>query len=121
MYGTVLLPVVKKLPSHFYRTGAGNEPVREWLKSLPQEDRRVLGRAIAIIEFGWPIGMPVCRTLGDGLWEVRSDLSGNRTARVLFCVAQRRLVLLHGFVKKTRTTPKPDLELARLRQREVKG
>ena len=95
--------------------------MRDWLKGLPEDDRRALGRDIAIVEFGWPVGMPVCRALGGGLWEVRTDLTGNRIARVLFCVARGELVLLHGFVKKSRTTPRADLNLARLRQREVEN
>ena len=78
----------KKLPALFYRTAAGREPVREWLKNLPVEDRRILGTDIATVEFGWPVGMPVCRlTTGRrGLFEVRSSLTGNRIARVLFCI-----------------------------------
>jgi phage-related protein len=112
---------VKKLPARFYRWRTGAEPVREWLKSLSEEDRRTLGRDIAVVEFGWPIGMPVCRPLGGGLWEIRSDLTGNRIARVVFCVAHGHLVLLHGFIKKAQRTPKADLELARRRQREVES
>ena len=65
------------------------------------------------VEFGWPIGMPVCRPLGHGLYEVRSSLLGNRIARVLFYVDKRgRMVLLHGFIKKTQKTPDADLKLA---------
>ena len=63
--------------------------------------------------------MPVCRPLGRGLWEVRSNLPGNRIARVIFCIAQRQMVLLHGFVKKTRKTPDEDLALARKRMKEI--
>lgn len=64
---------------HLFRTAAGGEPVREWLKSLePIEDRKQVGVDIKTIEFGWPVGMPGCRPLGDGLYEVRSNLSGNK-------------------------------------------
>ena len=110
---------LKKLPAAFYRSARGTEPVREWLKGLSAADRRILGYDIATVEFGWPIGMPVCRPLGGGLWEVRSSLAGNRIARVIFCVTQERMVLLHGFVKKAQKTPKPDIELALKRQKEV--
>ncbi len=72
-----------------------------------------------MVEFGWPIGMPLCRALGGGLWEIRSSLGGNRIARVVFCVAHDRMVLLHGFIKKTGKTPRPELELAQRRQKEV--
>ena len=109
----------KKLPAVFYRSLSGGEPVRDWLKALPEADRRVVGFDIAVAEFGWPVGMPLCRPLGGGLWEVRSNLTQGRVARVIFCAAEGRMVLLHGFVKKTQKTPQPDLELARKRQKEV--
>src|SRR4030088_1144038 len=97
----------KRVPAIFFRTGAGGEPVREWLKGLPlSEDRKRIGEDIKTVEFGWPIGMPVCRPLGDGLYEVRTNLSQNRISRVLFYIDKKcRMVLLHGFIKKTRKTP----------------
>lgn len=106
---------MKRVEAVFFRTAAGGEPVREWLKALtPLDDRKQVGVDIKTVEFGWPLGMPVCRALGDGLYEVRSSLSGNRIARVLFYLdARSRMVLLHGFVKKTQKTPPSDLDLAR--------
>ncbi len=115
----VRLVEIKKLPAAFYQTPSGKEPVRDWLLALDPTSRRIVGRDIATAEFGWPLGMPLCRHLGDGLWEVRSNLTGKRTARVIFVVHAARMVLLHGFVKKTRKTPMPDLELARKRAREI--
>lgn len=109
----------KRLPAAFYRSLAGSEPVRDWLKGLSTDDRQVLGYDIGLVEFGWPIGMPLCRPLGDGLWKVRSSLAGSRIARVIFCVAQNRMVLLHGFIKKTQKTLLAELNLARKRQKEV--
>ncbi len=109
----------KRLAVHFYRSRAGADLVRDWLKSLPAEDRQCLGRDLRLVELGWPIGMPLCRPLGGGLWELRSSLSGNRIARVIFCAAQGRMVLLHGFIKKSQKTPQSELELARMRQKEV--
>jgi phage-related protein len=103
----------------FYETAAGTAPVREWLLSLSKEDRRLLGEDIATVEFGWPVGMPVCRPLGHQLWEVRSTLSGHRIARVIFSVAGNHMVLLHGFIKKSQKTPSEDLALARKRLKEV--
>jgi phage-related protein len=73
------------------------------------------------VQFGWPIGMPLVRSLGEGLWEVRSDLPSNRTARLLLCFHEAILIVLHGFIKKTQKTPEADLELARRRMREVTG
>jgi phage-related protein len=70
------------------------------------------------VQYRWPVGMPLCRSLGDGLWEVRSALPSNRIARVLFSAHQGRIVALHGFIKKTRKTPDEDLALARRRKHE---
>lgn len=70
------------------------------------------------VQYRWPIGMPLCRSLGEGLWEVRSDLPSNRIARMIFCVAADRIIALHGFIKKTQKTPADDLALARKRKRE---
>ena len=82
-------------------------------------DRKIVGQDIATAEFGWPVGMPVCRSLGDGLHEIRSDLASHRIARVIFCVEKQHMVLLHGFIKKTPKTPQQDLVLAPKRKKEV--
>jgi phage-related protein len=100
----------------FFRTGSGNEPVREWLKSLPREERRINGEDIKSVQFGWPLGMPLVRKLGKDLWEVRSRLP-DRIARVLFTHGAGRMILLHGFVKKSQKTAVEDLEPARTRLR----
>ncbi len=110
---------LKKLPVAFYRSANGTEPVRAWLKALSDADRETIGYDIGVVEFGWPIGMPLCRPLGGGLWEVRSSLASNRIARVIFCVADGHMVLLHGFIKKTQKTPRAELELAQKRQKDV--
>jgi phage-related protein len=110
---------VKRLPAAFYQLPSGRQPVREWLKSLTLEDRKIIGEDIKDVEFSWPIGMPLCRALGKGLWEVRSDLTQGRIARVLFCIQESRMVLLHAFVKKTQKTPAADLELAMKRKKEI--
>jgi phage-related protein len=110
----------KRVPAIFYRTDAGGEPVREWLKALPSaEDRKRIGEDIKTVEFGWPIGMPVCRPLGDGIYEVRTILVHHRIARILFYIDKKgRMVLLHGFIKKTQKTPDEDLDLARSNKRK---
>ncbi|HEY7298864.1 MAG TPA: type II toxin-antitoxin system RelE/ParE family toxin [Xanthobacteraceae bacterium] len=110
---------MKRLPAAFYQLPSGKEPVREWLKALPAADRKLIGEDIKDVEFAWPVGMPLCRALGKGLWEVRSELTQNRIARVFFCIHDGRLVLLHGFIKKTQRTPAADLELAIARRREL--
>jgi phage-related protein len=110
-------PGLKRLPARFYRSDSGREPVREWLKGLEPEDRKVIGEDIKDVEFSWPIGMPLVRSLGRELWEVRSSLPRGRIARVLFCVEHERMVLLHGFIKKTQKTSKHDIDLALKRKK----
>jgi phage-related protein len=109
----------KKLPARFFRSSTGNEPVREWLLALSKADRKKIGVAIGTVEYGWPIGMPTCRSMGKGLWEVRSELPQKRIARVLFCIAEGNMILVHGFIKKTRKTPKADMEVALDRKEEL--
>jgi phage-related protein len=111
-------PSLKRVPAIFFRTEVGGEPVRSWLKSLPIADRKAIGDDIQKAEFGWPIGMPLTRPLGDGLHEIRTTLSGNRIARVFFYISKPgHMVLLHGMIKKTRRTPVADLDLARRNKR----
>ena len=113
---------MKRLPVVFFRLESGKEPVRDWLAGLPVKDRKSIGDDIQTAEFGWPIGMPLCRSIvgHKGLWEIRSDLSGNRIARVLFCVTQGQMVLLHGFEKKTQKTPDRDIRIALRRMKGIK-
>jgi phage-related protein len=111
---------MKRLPAHFYALPSGREPVRDWLKSLDLADRKIIGEDIKDVEFAWPIGMPLCRNLDGGLWEVRSDLTNGRIGRVLFCVDAGRMVLLHGFIKKTQKTPTSELDLAKKRRRDLR-
>src|SRR5579872_578621 len=77
-----------KIPVVFYRTHGGAEVVRDWLRSLDDADRRAVGLGLMRVQYRWPVGMPLCRALGDGLWEVRTSLPSNRIARVLFSVQQ---------------------------------
>ena len=112
-------PPPQKIPLVFFRSRKGTEPVREWLKALPEAERHAVGKDLLRAQWRWPVGMPLCRPMGAGLWEIRTDLPTNRTARVLLCLYREHLVALHGFIKKTRTTPDEDLALARKRQKEL--
>lgn len=103
----------------FYLTSGGNEPVREWLKALPPQDRKIIGDDLKTAQYGWPLGMPLIRKLEAGLWEVRSRLQ-DRIARVIFTLEGDTMVLLHGFIKKAQKTPMQDLELARHRLHSLK-
>jgi phage-related protein len=104
----------------FYKSDAGNEPVREWLLSLREDEKKTIGEDIKTVQFGWPIGMPVARKVEKDLWEIRSKLQ-NKIARVLFTVESSKIVLLHGFIKKTQKIPGKDLELAKRRLADLRG
>jgi len=106
----------KQLDVRFFCTKNGTEPVREWLKSLDREDKKILGEDIKTVQFGWPLGMPLIKSLGDGLWEIRSNLTHGRIARVIFFTGRGLIVLAHGFIKKTQKTPLVELELAKRRR-----
>jgi len=95
--------------------------VREWLKQLEACDRKQIGIDIKTVEYGWPIGMPTCRPMGNGLYEVRSDLSNGKMARILSCIYAGNLILLHGFMKKTQKTPAQDLDLALKRKQKLEA
>lgn len=109
----------QKIELVFYRTVGGNEPVREWLVGIGEQNRRAVGLDLMRVQFAWPVGMPLVRPLGDGLFEVRTNLPDRTIARVLFCFHDGGLFALHGFVKKSRATPSDDLKLARKRKAEV--
>jgi len=102
----------------FTGQAAGGEPVLEWLRSLDKGDRRAIGLDLMRVQFGWPIGMPLVRSLKGGQWEVRSTLPSQRIARLILCFHKGTLVVLHGFVKKTRKTPTEDLALGKRRMKE---
>lgn len=85
--------------------------MRDWLQDLPKRERRIIGIDIMTVQFRWPLGMPLVANIGSGLWEVRSTLPA-RIARTLFFIHEGEIVLLHGFIKKTRKTPNEDRVLA---------
>jgi len=102
------------LTVNFYRTDAGNEPVRDWLKELPRDDKRIIGEDIKTAQLGWPLGMPLIRKMDKNLWEVRSSLADG-IARVFFTVDGNQMILLHGFIKKSNKTPQNELKTATAR------
>lgn len=106
-----------RLTCRFYKSSSGNEPVREWLKELPADVRKEIGSDIQVVQWRWPIGKPLIDGFGDGLYEVRTSHDGN-IYRVLFCLEGSVMVLLHGFMKKSKATPKPDIDLARKRMKD---
>lgn len=108
----------KRIPAVFYCTVNGANPVRDWLMTLDKHDRFLIGTDIKTVEYGWPVGMPVCRPLGSGLFEIRTTLK-DRIARVIFCFSGGKMVLLHGFIKKNQKTPKSELGTALKRKQNI--
>lgn len=108
----------KILEVNFYCETNGNEPVRKWLKSLEKEDRSIIGKDICTVQEGWPLGMPLVRSLGSGLWEVRSTIP-NGIARIIFVMRDGIMILLHGFIKKTQKTPPGDIDIAKRRAKNL--
>jgi phage-related protein len=107
------------IPLRFWKSTTGREPVREWLNEMPRDDQRTIGRDIAKVQFGWPVGLPLCRPLSGGLWEVRSSLPSRREGRVLFGFHDGMLIALHAFIKKRQKSAPEDLALARQRLKEM--
>ena len=108
----------KVRPAVFFVTATGREPVRDWLKDLPEEDRKAIGGDIRALELGEPLALPLVKGFGDGLWEVRVRLSSRRIARVFFMLEGSEMVLLHGFIKKSQKTPDKEVKRARQRKRD---
>ncbi len=111
---------VPRLKVVFFKSQNGKEPVRDWLKNLPYQDKKVIGEDIKTVQFGWPLGMPLVRKIDPDLWEVRSNISGG-IARVFFTIQEEFMVLLHGFIEKSAKTPPEDLALAHRRLALVRG
>jgi phage-related protein len=93
--------------------------VREWLKELDREARLAIGADLLRVQYRWPVGMPLCRPLGGGLWEVRTTLPDRTISRVMVCFHEGKLVALSGFIKKTQKTPQDEMKLAQRRKKEV--
>ncbi len=106
------------LKAQFFKTPAGNEPARDFIKGFDKVDREVIGTDLKTAQIGWPIGMPVCRQLGDGIHEVRTSLSSKREVRILFFVHDGIIIIVHGILKKTQKTPQADIDLALARKGE---
>ncbi len=106
----------------FFRTHHGNEPVREWLSDFDEEDGNILDTDINTVAQHWPqvLGTNLVKKIHaeEKLWEVRSRISrGKRIARILFTIEEEKIILLHGFIKKSQKTPRKDLWLARKRRK----
>ena len=108
------------IPVVFYKEeGSGNEPVREWLIFLNKEIRKIIGSDLRTIQLGWPLGMPLVRSLGGGLWEARSHIP-NGITRIIFTMVKGEMILLNGFIKKSQKTPTEELDLAKKRAKKYR-
>ncbi len=105
---------------HFYASEKGREPVREWLKGLSKEDKKKIGEDIKTAQFGWPLGMPLIRKMGDGFWEVRTSIKDG-IVRIFFTVDENKMILVHHFIKKSQSTPDHELETAKQRIKNYFG
>jgi len=113
------MPMDRPIPVVFFRLDSGREPVREWLRNMSRDNRKTLGEDIKTLQFGWPVGMPLARKMDVDLWELRSTISSG-IARTFFTVYQKKIVLLHGFVKKSQKTPSNELATAKRRLNKLR-
>jgi len=114
------MPMDRPISVLFFRLDSGREPVREWLLKMPSEHRKTIGEDIKTLQFGWPVGMPLARKVDDDLWELRSNISSG-IARTFFSIYRQKIVLLHGFVKKTQKTPSKELANAKRRLNKLRS
>ena len=117
---TVLGVTLPTLAVRFFRSSHGNEPVRDWLRSLSAVDRKLVGEEIRTVQLGWPIGMPIVRKLETDLWEIRVRVKDG-IARVLFTIEAQEAILLHGFIKKSQKLPADELHTAQVRLKQLRG
>jgi phage-related protein len=105
----------------FYQTRSGNKVVLDFIRQLSDEDKKVVGEDLKAVQLGFPIGLPLCRPLGDGLYEVRSSLPSKREFRLIFYFDRERqgIAVMHALIKKTAKLPKADLTLAKRRKDET--
>ena len=102
------------------RAEHGSGETRRVVEYRSLAEMRQIGVDIKAVQFGWPLGLPLVDHLGGDIWEVRVRLE-SRIARILFATEDSSMVLLHGFIKKDRKTPKADLDLARDRLKRMRG
>ena len=102
-----------------YKTEGGNEVIRDFLRGLPADDRKTVGEDLKTLQYGYPIGMPLCRPVGK-LWELHSSLPSKRELRLLwfFHKATQTIIVVHAFIKKTQKTPQKDINLGEARKGE---
>ncbi len=99
-----------------------NQNVQIEIMHLPPGlQARYIGLTSRMIEFGPNLGLPHTDSLGEGLFELRlKSLEG--IARVFFCIMiEKKIMMLHSFIKKTNKTPRKEIEIAKSRIKEIKS
>jgi phage-related protein len=107
---------------NYYFTSNGKAPVKEWLEGIGSEPKAEIFRVLELLsKYGTELGLPFVRPIENKIYEVRAkDRSG--IYRVLyFAHTQKTFVMLHGFQKKTRTTPRKEIEIAQKRMKEIQN
>jgi hypothetical protein len=107
------------IPVIFYRTAQGGEPVREWLRTLPIEDRRAIGRDLAVVQYGWPVACRFVDRWVEGFGKSGAICGAGASPASFSSCTKARLASCTGFIKKTQRTPPDDLALAHRRMQEM--
>jgi phage-related protein len=104
----------------FYQTANGNDVVADFIRNLPADDRKVVGRDLMRLQIGYPMGPPLCKPLKPPIWELRSSVPSKREVRLLYFFdgPSQVIVVVHAFIKARRTTPKADIDIAEKRKDE---
>lgn len=110
-----------KLEISFFRSEQQVEPVREWLKELTKEEKRIIGTDLKTIQVSWPLGMPLVKNVGNSIWEARSNLPQGKISMIFFVIYNDTIVLLHGFIKKAQKIPPKELDLAKKRRQQLEA
>jgi phage-related protein len=99
----------------YYEDNRGKRPVEEYLDSLPVAKKANIFRVFDLLtEFGIQLGQPYVKHIENKIWELRPGSS-----RILYFIhTGKKFVLLNGFTKKTRKTPKKEIRLAKKRQKD---
>jgi phage-related protein len=109
-----------QLPVVFFKTAAGNQPVRDFLlNDRSEQDRKEIGFDISVVQRRFPLGLPLVEKVTENLWEIRSHIPDG-ICRSFFTVHKGTIILLHSFVKKTQKTPKKELDTANKRLQEFR-
>ena len=105
---------------NYYKQENGIQPVKEWIDSLDLKLQSKIFRAFELLEqFNINLKAPYVKPLGDKLYELRIKDSKGAYRIIYFSYTNKQFIMLNGFVKKTQKTPSNEIELAKIRMKEV--